>query len=160
MAISYQKDAYNIGLLYSYIYSSGMQRMVSLNNLNAFYNQIEINLESLSAEKYGCIIDKNDDEIYFISSNEEGEIYYILDPAFNLEKIISTYFGCLSTKYLIASQMNNALSCLGLIKVNANIISIRKYVNELLQKSELTEEEKEILNNLTEKNSNHEIVLK
>lgn len=130
----YSEDAYNLGLLYVYIYSNGIQKMVSLQDLDAFYKQIENNLEIMNSENYGIVYDNNDEKIYFTSSNEIGEIYYILKPTFDLEKAKSTYIGCVSTKYLVASQMNNALSCIGLIKVNGNIISKRKYFNELAEK--------------------------
>lgn len=133
MARVYSEDAYSLGLLYVYQYSNKKQQMVLLDDLKTFHQAIESNLEKMVSKEnnmYATVWYDNDESIYFTSSNKDGEIYYILKPRFDLERAKSMYIGCLSNDTLIASQMNNALSCLGLIKINGRIIPKRNVINK------------------------------
>ena len=47
MSRVYYEDIYNLGLLYAYIDSNGMQKMVLLDDLKRFHNTIEKNLDEM-----------------------------------------------------------------------------------------------------------------
>ena len=121
MSRVYYEDIYNLGLLYAYIDSNGMQKMVSLNDLKRFHNTIEKNLEEMHSNVninliYASIWYDNDEPIYFISRNKEDEVYYILKPEFNLLMAKRKYIGCLSSEVIEASLMENALECIEPVK--------------------------------------------
>lgn len=131
MARMYSEDAYCLGLLYVYQYSNTVQKMVLLDDLKNFHNCIESNLEEKGNKDYLNFWNDNDEQIYFASSNKNGEIYYILDPMFDYSRAQSLYIGILPVDVLIASQEENALNTLGLEKVNGviRIKSNQKQVN-------------------------------
>lgn len=131
MARMYSEDAYCLGLLYVYQYSNTVQKMVLLDDLKNFHNCIESNLEEKGNKDYFNFWNDNDEQIYFASSNKNGEIYYILDPMFDYSRAQSLYIGILPVDVLIASQEENALNTLGLEKVNGviRIKSNQKQVN-------------------------------
>lgn len=117
MSRVFYKDIYNLGLLYAYIDSNGMQKMVSLNDLKKYYNIVEKNLDEMDSNVninliYASIWYDNDEPIYFISRNKEDEVYYILKPDFDLERAIGKYMSCLPADVLKASLMENALECI------------------------------------------------
>lgn len=121
MAKVFYKNIYNLGLLYAYIDSNGMQKMVSLNDLKKYYNIVEKNLDEMDSNVninliYASIWYDNDEPIYFISRNKEDEVYYILKPDFDLERSIGKYMSCLPTDVLKASLMENALECIEPVK--------------------------------------------
>ena len=103
------KDIYNLGLIYAYMDSNGMQKMVLLDDLKKYYNTVEKNLDEMDS-------DDNDEPIYFISRNKEDEVYYILKPEFDLERAIGKYISCLPADVLKASLMENALECIEPVK--------------------------------------------
>ena len=127
----YSEDDYCLGLLYVYQYSNTAQKMVLLDDLKNFHNCIESNLEEKGNKDYFNFWNDNDEQIYFASSNKNGEIYYILDPMFDYGRAQSLYIGILPVDVLIASQKENALNTLGLEKVNGviRIKSNQKQVN-------------------------------
>lgn len=121
MSRVFYKDIYNLGLLYAYIDSNGMQKMVSLNDLKKYYNIVEKNLDEMDSNVninliYASIWYDNDEPIYFISRNKEDEVYYILKPDFDLERSIGKYMSCLPADVLKASLMENALECIEPVK--------------------------------------------
>ena len=121
LAKVFYKDIYNLGLLYAYIDSNGMQKMVSLNDLKKYYNIVEKNLDEMDSDVninliYASIWYDNDEPIYFISRNKEDEVYYILKPDFDLERAIGKYMSCLPADVLKASLMENALECIEPVK--------------------------------------------
>ena len=116
MSRVYYEDIYNLGLLYVYIDSNGMQKMVSLNDLKKYYNIVEKNLDVNINLIYASIWYDNDEPIYFISRNKEDEVYYILKPDFDLERAIGKYMSCLPADVLKASLMENALECIEPVK--------------------------------------------
>lgn len=125
------EDAYSLGLLYVYLYSNKIQKMVLLDDLKKFHNCIENNLDKMKGnESFINCFDHTNDSIYFTSSDENGNTYYILKPEFDLEKARTLYIGCMPTDFIVASQMNNALSCLGLIKIEDKIFLKRNIVTK------------------------------
>ena len=115
MAKVYYEDIYNLGLLYVYMHSNGVQKMVLLDDLKKFYNTVEKNLEEMNIDAndiYAGIWNSNDEPIYFVSSNKEGDVYYVLKPEFNLLAAKRKYIGCLSSEVIEASLMENALECI------------------------------------------------
>lgn len=121
MARVFYKDIYNLGLLYAYMDSNGMQKMVLLDDLKKYYNAVEKNLDEMNSDVsenliYASIWYDNDEPIYFISRNKEDEVYYILKPEFDLERAIGKYISCLPADVLKASLMENALECIELVK--------------------------------------------
>lgn len=117
MARVFYEDIYNLGLLYAYMDSNGMQKMVLLDDLKKYYNTVEKNLDEMDSDVsenliYASIWYDNDEPIYFISRNKEDEVYYILKPDFDLERAIGKYMSCLPADVLKASLMENALECI------------------------------------------------
>lgn len=119
MSRVYYEDIYNLGLLYAYIDSNGTQKMLLLDDLKRFHNTIEKNLEEMHSninDIYAGICNSNDEPIYFVSSNKEGDVYYVLKPEFNLLMAKRKYIGCLSSEVMEASLMENALECIEPVK--------------------------------------------
>ena len=121
LARVYYEDIYNLGLLYVYMYSNGVQKMVLLDDLKKYYNAVEKNLDEMNSDVsenliYASIWYDNDEPIYFISRNKEDEVYYILKPEFDLERAIGKYISCLPADVLKASLMENALECIEPVK--------------------------------------------
>ncbi len=113
MAKIFYEDAYCLGLLYSYLFAG--KKMVLKDDLEFFYRTIEKNLENSDVmDIYATIWHDSDPCIYYPSEGRNGDVYYILYPDFDLKKAKSKYIGCLSADVLVASQKDNALSCLGL----------------------------------------------
>lgn len=109
----FREDAYCLGLLYSYLHAG--KKMVLKDDLDAFYNTIENNLENTEAmDMYATVLYDDDPSIYYSSEGKNGEVYYVLYPDFDINRAKSKYIGCLSTQVLIATQKDNALDCLGL----------------------------------------------
>ena len=125
------EDAYCLGLLYVYQYSNKKQKMVALDDLMAFYKTIKLNLEKMNCEIN--VIGWNDSEepIYFTSLDKDGKIFYILKDNFDLKEAKSKYIGTAIVDYIKASQMPNALNCLGLIKIENKIFSKIDLNNEV-----------------------------
>lgn len=121
MARVFYEDIYNLGLLYAYMDSNGMQKMVLLDDLKKYYNTVEKNLDEMDSDVsenliYASIWYDNDEPIYFISRNKEDEVYYILKPELDLERAIGKYISCLPADVLKASLMENALECIEPVK--------------------------------------------
>ena len=115
MARVYYEDIYNLGLLYAYKHSNGIQKMVLLDDLKKFYNTVEKNLEEMNSDVndiYAEIWNSNDEPIYFVSSNKEGDVYYVLKPELAAKRKYREYIGCLSSEVIEASLMENALECI------------------------------------------------
>ena len=115
MARVFYKDIYNLGLLYAYMDSNGMQKMVLLDDLKKFYNTVEKNLEEMNIDAndiYAGIWNSNDEPIYFVSSNKEGDVYYVLKSELSAKRKYREYIGCLSSEVIEASLMENALECI------------------------------------------------
>lgn len=120
MAKIFIEDAYCLGLLYSYLYAG--KKMVLKDDLDAFYDTIEKNLENTDAlDLYSTIWYDNDSKIYYSSEGKNGEVYYVLYPNFDIKRAKSKYIGCLSVQVLVATQEDNALDCLGLQLKNGHI---------------------------------------
>lgn len=121
MARVFYEDIYNLGLLYAYMDSNGMQKMVLLDDLKKYYNTVEKNLDEMDSDVsenliYASIWYDNYEPIYFISRNKEDEVYYILKPDLDLERAIGKYMSCLPADVLKASLMENALECIEPVK--------------------------------------------
>ena len=115
MAKVYYEDIYNLGLLYVYRHSNGMQKMVLLDDLKKFYNTVEKNLEEMNSDVNDIcagIWNSNDEPIYFVSSNKEGDVYYVLKSELSAKRKYREYIGCLSSEVIEASLMENALECI------------------------------------------------
>lgn len=117
-----KEDAYSLGILYVYLYSNGMQKIVSENALKEFHSCIEYNLDLLDkGANFLSTIRYEKTRIYDYSLNEQGKGYYILKSDFDMSKAKSDYIGLVPIDYLVASQMDNSLDCLGLVKENGSI---------------------------------------
>lgn len=115
MAKVYYEDIYSLGLLYVYRHSNGVQKMVLLDDLKKFYNTVEKNLEEMNSDVndiWAGIWNSNDEPIYFVSSNKEGDVYYVLKPELAAKRKYREYIGCLSSEVIEASLMENALECI------------------------------------------------
>lgn len=99
MSRMFRRDAYCLGLIYAYIYSS--RQMVLVDDLKQFHDIIERNLEkmnSLTLDIYATVWNDNDPSIYYQSRGKNGEIYYVLYPDFDLQWAIDVYIGCIDLK--------------------------------------------------------------
>lgn len=126
MAKIFSEDAYCLGLLYSYLFAG--KKMVLKDDLDAFYNTIEKNLENTDAfDLYATVWHDDEPCIYYPSEGKNGEVYYVLYPNFNIDRAKSKYIGCLSTQVLVATQKENALNCLGLQLKDGRICKRNNY---------------------------------
>ena len=125
MAKIFSEDAYCLGLLYSYLFAG--KKMVLKDDLDAFYNTIEKNLENTDAFDLYATVWHDDPCIYYPSEGKNGEVYYVLYSNFDVERAESKYIGCLSTQVLLATQKENALNCLGLQMKNGHISKKSNY---------------------------------
>lgn len=116
-------DIYCLGLLYVYQYSNKEQMIVTLEDLRNFFETIKINLEKMNCEIVASGWNDSEEPIYFTSLDESGNLYYGLKPDFDLEQAKLKYIGTVPINCIIASQMPNALDCLGLIKIENKIFS-------------------------------------
>lgn len=134
----FNEDAYSLGLLYLYKYSNKEQKMVLLDDLKKFNQAIENILEENNSKSYNLYRTMLfDNEIYFTSSNKDGETYCILKPDLNIQKVETMYIDAIPKEHLSAAESNNALKYLGLIKVNEKIIYKNAFYNELIEKYKL-----------------------
>lgn len=172
MARVYSEDAYCLGLLYVYIYSNTMQQMVLIDDLKKIHNCIEENLEAMNSTMnniYATIWNDNEESIYFTSNNKNGETYYILKPRFDLKRAKSLYIGCLPLDILVASQMDNALNCLGLQiiddKIKVKDINTKRFIDRFMERLNKGELKKDICPQmddefiLTDENIKKELIL-
>lgn len=143
MAKIFSEDAYCLGLLYSYLYAG--KKMVLKDDLDAFYNTIEKNLENTDAmDLYATIWNDDEPSIYYPSEGKNGEVYYVLYPEFDINRAKSKYIGCLSVQVLLATQKDKALDCLGLqlkeghiCKKNSNhigVVGATTFMNQFIEK--------------------------
>jgi hypothetical protein len=88
----------------------------------------------------GMVYDDSE-SIYFSSCDKEGNVFFILKPGFDKDRAMSMYVGCLPTEVLVASQRNNALASLGLVKIEDKIV--------IIEKKPKTEEERKLVKKLT-----------
>lgn len=143
MAKIFSEDAYCLGLLYSYLFAG--KKMVLKDDLDAFYNTIEKNLENTDAfDLYATVWHDDEPCIYYPSEGKNGEVYYVLYPNFNIDRAKSKYIGCLSTQVLVATQKENALNCLGLQlkdgrickrnNYHIGIVSATTFMNQFIEK--------------------------
>lgn len=143
MAKIFIEDAYCLGLLYSYLYAG--KKMVLKDDLDAFYNTIEKNLQNTDAmDLYSTILNDDEPSIYYPSEGKNGEVYYVLYPEFDINRAKSKYIGCLSVQVLLATQEDKALDCLGLqlkeghiCKKNSNhigVVGATTFMNQFIEK--------------------------
>lgn len=134
----FNEDTYSLGLLYLYKYSNKEQKMALLDDLKKFHQAIENILEENNSKSYNLYRTMLfDNEIYFTSSNKDGETYCILKPDLNIQKVETMYIDAIPKEHLSAAESNNALKYLGLIKVNEKIIYKNAFYNELIEKYKL-----------------------
>lgn len=134
----FNEGAYSLGLLYLYKYSNKEQKMALLDDLKKFHQAIENILEENNSKSYKLYRTMLfDNEIYFTSSNKDGETYCILKPDLNIQKVETMYIDAIPKEHLSAAESNNALKYLGLIKVNEKIIYKNAFYNELIEKYKL-----------------------
>lgn len=141
MAKVFSEDVYCLGLLYSYLYAG--KKMVLKDDLDAFYNTIEDNLENTDAVNLYVLYD-DEPSIYYSSEGKNNEVYYVLYPELDMNKAKSKYIGCLPTQILVATQKDNALDCLGLQLKDGHIckksndhigvVSASAFMNKFIQK--------------------------
>lgn len=134
MAKMYSEDAYSLGLLYVYIYSNKVQKMVPLKNLEKFHECIEKNIKEISESSNNVSgFEYEEEPIYFCSKDEKGQTYYILKPDLDLERAKNIFIRSASVNQIVASQMTNALDSLGLVKLDGEIkakISIMRFKHD------------------------------
>ncbi len=134
----FNEDAYSLGLLYLYKYSNKEQKMALLDDLKKFHQAIENILEENNSKSYNLYRTMwLDNEIYFTSSNKDGETYCILKPDLNIQAVETMYIDAIPKEHLSAAESNNALKYLGLINVNEKIICKTAFYNGLVEKYKL-----------------------
>lgn len=143
MSKIFSEDVYCLGLLYSYLYAG--KQMVLKDDLEAFYQVIEKNLENIDVlDLYATTRHDNDQCIFYSSEGKNGEVYYVLNSDFDINKAKVKYIDRLSITILVASQEDSALECLGLQlknghickkeKYNIGIVGGPTYINQLIDK--------------------------
>lgn len=135
----YWEDAYCLGLLYTYM-NTGIS-MVPYDNLIMYGDIVNKNIEDIEKNNESLPLWTDEEEkIYSVVGDIDGNMYFSLLPDLDLDKAISMHMGCLSSDALVASQMDNALSVLGLQKVDGKIVKKENdkdesidYIGELIK---------------------------
>lgn len=135
----YCEDAYCLGLLYTYM-NTGIS-MVPYDNLIMYGDIVNKNIEDIEKNNVSLPLWTGEEEkIYSVVGDIDGNMYFSLLPDFDLDKAVSMHMGCLSSDALVASQMDNALSVLGLQKVDGKIVKKENdkdesidYIGELIK---------------------------
>lgn len=136
---TYESDIIAMALLYrkEYIGSD----MISLDKAKEFDKTINDNLDSINSKsgigiRYSCYDDSN---LFTIMTGENNKLYAVINPNANLKDAWSFHIGLLPTDVIIAAQMDNALSIIGLKKIidkdnNKIYITKKEQVPRLIKK--------------------------
>lgn len=119
-----KSEAYSLGLLYVYIYSESRISKVSVDSLERFYNVVKSNINNIDCYSYNR---ESSDLIYDILVGEDNKEYCVLKPNIDLTSAKIRYIGSIPLHVFIASQIDNALEALGLIRIN-NKIKVKEEV--------------------------------
>ena len=97
---------------------------------------INYNLDNMNSSCGIGIRSEEESLLYFLIQGEDNKLYAVIRPEADLKKAWSYHIGCLPTDVVVASQMDNALSEIGLIMVNGKFRDRNLYYNELLMDRE------------------------
>ena len=117
------EELFSIALLYLYQYTNGMKLILSKESLDKFEQQVNINLDNMKSNYKYNGFDIGGELIYLYSTDEKGNEYYILKSQIDFEKAYSNYIGLTALDLLVATEMENALDYIGLIKNEKTIIA-------------------------------------
>ena len=97
---------------------------------------INSNLEEMNSSCGIGIRSEEESLLYFLIQGEDNKLYAVIRPDADLKKAWSCHIGCLPTVVIVAAQMDNALSEIGLIMVDGKFRDRNLYYNELLMDRE------------------------
>lgn len=120
-------QAASIALIYVHRATDGMINMVSIEDINDFKDIINNNLEQMNTKIHNLTPDYmvDPDDLFFIygKAGNNSEYYILKDDASSIAKRKS-YIMELPLDVVIASQMDNALKCIGLEKQDNEIVKV------------------------------------
>ena len=118
-------QAASIALIYVHRATDGMINMVSIEDINDFKDIINNNLEQMNTKIHSLTPDYmvDPDDLFFIygKAGNNSEYYILKDDASSIAKR-KGYIMELPLDVVIASQMDNALKCIGLEKQDNEIV--------------------------------------
>ena len=120
-------QAASIALIYVHRATDGMINMVSIEDINDFKDIINNNLEQMNTKIHSLTPDYmvDQDDLFFIygKAGNNSEYYILKDDASSIAKR-KGYIMELPLDVVIASQMDNALKCIGLEKQDNEIVKV------------------------------------
>ena len=120
-------QAASIALIYVHRATDGMINMVSIEDINDFKDIINNNLEQMNTKIHSLTPDYmvDPDDLFFIygKAGNNSEYYILKDDASSITKR-KGYIMELPLDVVIASQMDNALKCIGLEKQDNEIVKV------------------------------------
>lgn len=138
--MTFEDDIIAMALLYRKKYAN--TDMISYDKIKKFDNVLNSNLENLNIQ-FPTTPDINEQsKLYSFVKNEDDITYVVINQNIDLNEYWSYHIGCLPLEIVIASQLDNALKEIGLIKINNKIQDRNKYYNLLSIKHNLPMKEK------------------
>ena len=110
--------------------------MVLYDKVKEFDQVINDNLEKMNSTcgigfRYSSEEETN---LYFMATDEEGNLYAVINPSADLKKAFDWHIGVLPVDVIVASQKDNALETIGLQLREGRICKRDKGVTRVLKK--------------------------
>ena len=97
-------------------------KMISYDKVEEFDKVINENLDNMNSEINPSLFYDEESKLYFHATDENGKLYLVIDPRADLKLAQSYHIGCLPIDVIVASQMENALSIIGLQLVDGTLV--------------------------------------
>lgn len=125
------EDSIMLALLYNYEATHNM--ILSYDSVNEFDKIVNENLEVMES-KVGTVYSLDYSRMmYFVSTDEFGKTYFILNPSFNLAKAKYDYAYQVPMDVMVASKRENALNAVGLTFQGNKIIKMDESPKKLIK---------------------------
>lgn len=125
------EDSIMLALLYNYEATHNM--ILSYDSVSEFDRIVNENLEDMES-RVGTVYSLDYSRMmYFVSTDEFGKTYVILNPSFNLAKAKYDYVYQVPMDVMIASKRENALNAIGLTFQDNKIIKMDKSPKKLIK---------------------------
>ena len=129
---TYESDVVTMALLY--VNECDETGLLLYDKIIEFDNIINENLDEMNSScRIGIRMENdNDNRLYFIEKDEDGNRYAIINPNVNIEKAKELHLGTLPLDVIVASQKPYALSVIGLELENGHF---KKKQNKVKKKT-------------------------
>lgn len=107
--------------------------ILSYDSVNEFDRIVNENLEVMES-KVGIVYSLGYSRMmYFVSTDEFGKTYFILNPTFNLAKAKYDYAYKVPMDVMVASKRENALNAIGLTLQDNKIIKMEESPKKIIK---------------------------